>query len=515
MNLDTLIYSRVSTDEQANFGYGRDQQRDVLKTYCEINNFGIAKEYIEDHSAKNFNRPEWKKLESFVKANRKTINRVLFTKWDRFSRNMEEAMRVIREFRKWDISVNAVEQPLDLSIPNQKLMLSMYLIMPEVENDNISDRTKDGQYKAAKIDAFLGTTPYGYTRIRYDKNASMKPNEEAPLIKEIFNRVALGVDSLEGLRRDYVKKGYKKGKQTFLNMLRNRAYIGQVRVPQYKKEDSYWTDGRHDAIIDISTFSKVQDVLKGRDRNAKLPSRKNDALPLRGFLECELCGATLTGSVSKGNGGYYGYYHCRGECKNRISAIKTEKMFNDKILKNINVNGNVFELYKQILIDVQKSKRGNKTEEISQTNIKINDVIDNIEKTEDKYVNDLITLEVFNKMTNRYNKNLMSLRAELECLKESKELSTKLIDKAFEVLKNIPKLYRNGNFEQKTRLIGLLFPQKLTISKNECRTKEKNIVIELLTRINRTSKELENKKAIISDGLSTLAPPLRLELRTL
>ncbi len=515
MNLDTIIYSRVSTDEQANFGYGRDQQSDVLNTYCKINNLGIAKEFLEDHSAKNFNRPEWIKLESFVKANRKTIKQVLFTKWDRFSRNMEEAMRVIRQFREWGVSVNAVEQPLDLSISNQKIMLSMYLILPEVENDNISSRTKDGQYKAAKIGAFLGTTPYGYTRVRYDKNASMKPNEEAPLIKEIFHRVALGVDSLEGLRRDYVKKGYKKGKQTFLNMLRNRAYIGQVRVPEYKKEDSYWTDGLHDAIIDIITFNKVQDVVKGRDRNAKPPSRKNDVLPLRGFLECEFCGATLTGSVSKGNGGNYGYYHCRGECKNRISAIKTEKMFSDKILKNIKVNGNVFELYKEILIDVQKNKRGNKTEEIAQITIKINDVIDIIEKTEDKYANDLITIEIFNKMTNRYNKNLMSLRAELECLKESKELSIKIIDKAFGILKNIPQLYKNGNFEQKTRLIGLLLPKKLVLSKSECRTKEKNIVVELLTRINKASKELENKKAIISDGLSTLAPLLRLELRTL
>ena len=45
MNLDTIIYSRVSTDDQANFGYGRDHQSDVLNTYCAINNYGIAKEY--------------------------------------------------------------------------------------------------------------------------------------------------------------------------------------------------------------------------------------------------------------------------------------------------------------------------------------------------------------------------------------------------------------------------------------------------------------------------------------
>ena len=515
MQLDTIIYSRVSTDDQADFGYGRDHQRDVLKKYCEINNYGIAKEYLEDHSAKNFNRPEWKKLELYVKANRKNIKRILFTKWDRFSRNMEEAMRVLRKFRDWGIVVNAVEQPLDLSNPNQKVMLSMYLIMPEIENDNISSRTKDGMYRATKDGAFLGTPPYGYSRTRYDKNASLTPNEDAKLLPEIFNKVSLGVESLEGLRKQFIDKGYKKSKQTFYNMLRNRVYIGMVKVPEYRKEDSYWIDGLHDAIIDIATFNKVQDVLEGRNRNAKLPSKKNEALPLRSFLECEYCGGTLTGSVSKGNGGTYGYYHCRGKCKNRISAINTEKMFTCNVLKRINVNDNIFELYKEIIIDVQKSKRGNKTEKIAQIKTKINETINIIQNTEDKYANNLMTLEVFNRMLARYDINLMSLRAELEELKEAKELSVKIIDKAFRILKNIPLLYKNGSFDQKTSLIGLLFPKKLVISKNGCRTKENNIVIELLTRINKAPQQLDTKKAIISDGLSNFAPSLGLEPRTL
>jgi hypothetical protein len=242
-------------------------------------------------------------------------------------------------------------------------------------------------------------------------------------------------------------------------MLRNRSYIGQVKVPQYKKEDSYWTDGLHEAIIDIKTFEKVQRVMQGRGRNAKPPSRRNDALPLRGFLECGLCGGSLTGSVSKGNGGKYGYYHCKGKCKNRISAIKAEKMVNEKCLKPIDVNDNVLELYKEILIDVQKNKRGNKSEEITQINMKINDAIDIIEKTEDKFANDLMNHETFNKMINRYNKNLMSLSAELASLKETKELSSKLIETAFKILKNIPQLYTEGTYEQKTNLIGLLFPK--------------------------------------------------------
>ena len=106
----------------------------------------------------------------------------------------------------------------------------------------------------------------------------------------------------------------------------------------------------------------------------------------------------------------------------------------------------------------------------------------------------------------------MSLRAEFE---ELKDLSLKVIDKAFKTLKNIPQLYKNGDFEQKTGLLGLLFPEKLVISKNGCRTKEINIVIELLTRISKVSRKLGTKKAIISDGLSNFAPPLGLEPRTL
>jgi site-specific DNA recombinase len=514
MNLDTIIYSRVSTDDQADYGYGRDHQRDVLNTYCEINNYGIAIEYLEDHSAKNFNRPEWKKLEIFVKANRKTIRRVLFTKWDRFSRNMEEAMGVIRKFRDWGITVNAVEQPLDLTVPNQKVMLSMYLIMPEVENDNISARTKDGLYNATKEGAFVGTPPYGYSRVRYGKYASMEPNNDSPLLTEIFKRVSWGVESLEGLRKYYVTQGYKKVKQTFYNMLRNRAYLGEVKVPEYKKDDAYWINGLHEAIIDHATFNKVQEVLEGKNRNAKLPSKKNDALPLRGFLECENCGGTLTGSVSKGNGGKYGYYHCRGNCKTRVSAIATDKIFKAEVLNKIKVNDNVLNLYSEIISDVQKSRRGNKAKLIEELNENIRKTVTLFENTEDKFMAKEISPETYTRISNRYNGTLMALRAELEETKEAKALSVKTIETAMKMLKSLPQLFENGDFDQKVKILGLLFPEKMIISKNECRTKKQNVVIELLTRIDKGLRELGTKKTVISDGLSTFAPPLGLEPRT-
>ncbi len=512
--MKTILYTRVSTDEQANKGHGRDLQSEVLNKYCEINKTEIVKEFTEDYSARNFNRPEWIKLEKFVKANRKNIDQVLFTKWDRFSRNLEEAMRVIRKFRNWGIKLDAVEQPLDMTIPSNKVMLSLYLIIPEVENDEISMRTKNGMYKATKDGAWVGRVPFGYSRHRYNKYASLKANEKSNLVSEIFSEVALGLEPCNVIRKKFMKKGYKGCKQSFINLLRNKVYIGMTKVPEYKKDDSYWTDGLHDAIIDVTTFRKVQVVLDGRNRNANPPSKKNESLPFRGFLECEYCGGNLTGSVSKGNGGQYGYYHCRGNCKNRVSAIKAEAMFND-VLAQINFNENVLQLYKEIIIDIQKGKRADKAVKIEETQSKIDKTYKLLESIEDKYAMDLINVENFQRMSSRYEESLMTLRLERQELKEANELPVKMIEKAVNVLRNIPQLFRTADYEQKIGLIGLLFPEKLIFSKNGCRTKKRNIVIELLTRVNTASPKLDIEKAIISDGLSNMAPPLGLEPRTL
>ena len=55
------LYIRVSTDEQADKGYSQRDQEDRLRKYCELKSISIRNIYVEDHSAKSFNRPEWQK----------------------------------------------------------------------------------------------------------------------------------------------------------------------------------------------------------------------------------------------------------------------------------------------------------------------------------------------------------------------------------------------------------------------------------------------------------------------
>ena len=53
-----ILYRRVSTTDQKEFGNSLNAQQGSLRDFCEKNSMNIVKEFQEDYSAKNFNRPE-------------------------------------------------------------------------------------------------------------------------------------------------------------------------------------------------------------------------------------------------------------------------------------------------------------------------------------------------------------------------------------------------------------------------------------------------------------------------
>ena len=94
------LYVRVSTDEQADKGYSQRDQEERLRKYC-INHAILIRNIIyEDHSAKTFSRPQWKRLLLNLKKNKNKVDILLFTKWDRFSRNTGDAYQMITTLRK-------------------------------------------------------------------------------------------------------------------------------------------------------------------------------------------------------------------------------------------------------------------------------------------------------------------------------------------------------------------------------------------------------------------------------
>jgi site-specific DNA recombinase len=155
-----ILYIRVSTDEQADKGFSLASQQEYLRKYCGVNEIEIICLFREDHSAKTFNRPEFRKMLAFCKKNKGDIDLLLFVKWDRFSRNTKDSYQMIHEFQRLNIEARAIEQPLDLSVPESKLMLAIYLASPEVENDRRSLNVFNGMRKARKEGRYMGAAPW-------------------------------------------------------------------------------------------------------------------------------------------------------------------------------------------------------------------------------------------------------------------------------------------------------------------------------------------------------------------
>ena len=113
-------------------------------------------------------------------------------------------------------------------------------------------------------------------------------------------------------------------------MLRNRAYIAQIDVPEF----GISTRGDFEPLITERIFFRVQGILDGR-YEVTAPKQRNDPdFPLRGYVRCETCGKPLTASWSKGRSDYYAYYHCRGRCRAvNISKAKLEELFVEELAR--------------------------------------------------------------------------------------------------------------------------------------------------------------------------------------
>lgn len=228
------LYIRVSTDEQAEKGYSQRNQEEVLRRYCEFNTIKVRRVIYEDHSAKTFNRPEWQKLLILLKKQKlnEKSDLILFTKWDRFSRNAPEAYAMINLLRKFGVEPQAVEQPLDHTIPESKIMLAFYLASPEVENDRRALNVFNGMRRARKEGRWMGTAPVGYTNKTAEDGRKYIALQEpsAGIMRWVFEEIATGRFNTEQIWKLALKKGLKCSKNNFWVAIRNPIYMGKIAI---------------------------------------------------------------------------------------------------------------------------------------------------------------------------------------------------------------------------------------------------------------------------------------------
>ncbi|GGF42702.1 recombinase family protein [Echinicola rosea] len=483
------LYVRVSTDEQADKGYSQRNQEEVLKRYCLVNGIKVRQVIYEDHSAKTFDRPEWQRLLTDLKGRRiGKVDLILFTKWDRFSRNAGDAYFMINILRGLNIEPQAIEQPLDLEIPENKMMLAIYLAAPEVENDRRALNIFHGIRRATKEGRYLKKAPTGYiNRSTETGKKYIAPKEpEASLVIESFEKVAEGTFKTEKIYTEMFKKGLSLTKSSFWRMLRNKHYIGKIFVPAYKGEESYFVEGQHEALISERLFKSVQDILDGRGRKNNVKIVSKEQLPLRGFLECPNCGRGLTGSPSKSKTGkYYYYYHCKSPCRCRFRAdLVNEKLI--EMLNQFSIKEERLKYFQKELIEILNSKlndRGNETKSLLE---KIENESNKLKKARQLLLNDKIDSDDFKEIKKEVSDSIDRLEFQLASVREKPKRNIKeMIKSCLRVISNLGDLYAKSGLEDKQRLLSSTFSEKLVFEKNNYRTPKVNKMISLIYLIDR------------------------------
>jgi site-specific DNA recombinase len=131
---------------------------------------------------------------------------------------------------------------LDLNVPENKMMLAVYLTAPEIENDRRGLNTKAGIRQAKKEGRWMGKAPKGYAnKAREDGRRYIALKEpEASIMKWVFDQLEEGIYSGEHILKAANGKGLICEKNNFYHAIRNPVYCGKIRVPASKMNPHAW-----------------------------------------------------------------------------------------------------------------------------------------------------------------------------------------------------------------------------------------------------------------------------------
>ena len=508
---NAVIMCRVSSDEQAK-GYSLDIQFDQLTKYCDKNNISVVKHYCEDHSAKNFNRPQFQNFLQFVKKNKGEVNLLLVTSWDRFSRNLTDSLVMSRTLDKMGIQVQAIEQPIDMSIPENKAMLAIFLAIPEIDNDRRSIKIKGGIRGSLKAGRWCRQAPIGYRNSRDQQNKPVIiPSDKAEHIKYAFEQFAIGKLQTE-LRFELNKKGIKISRSNLSRILRSPIYIGKIIVPKCEEEPMMIIDGLHDAIISDKLFFEVQQILGDNKKIRKLPvyNSLREELPLRGLLSCSNCGEKLTGSRSKSaTGNHYFYYHCN-YCRNERFPVNLVNETFESILDDFTFTKESKEIY-QLMVK-QLLTTDSKDSKLKQVQLKnsLDEVLSRIEKLQDLLVDGNIEQNQYSETMKRYTTQKFSLIDQINNINETDNEYLGWLKNGVDALSNLRSCYSKSMIREKQQLISSIFPEKFEFDGKKCRTTRINDVLRLMLQIDKglhknksgqLSKKIELSTLVESPGI--------------
>lgn len=534
------IYTRVSTNEQAEEGYSIDEQKRLLTEWCEKKGYEVYKCYSDRGiSGKNIkSRPALKEL--LKDAEDKKFEMVISWKINRISRKLSDVLKIVEMLEQNNITFKSYSEPFETDTPAGKMQFQMMALIGEFERGTIAQNVKMGMCAKARAGEWCGGRVLGYDLVLVDNKDSGKRRKtkltinekEAEAVRFMFDEYAKG-KGYKAITNQLNKIGHKTklgnnfSVGSIKDIITNPVYIGKVRynVRQNWAEkrrrninaNPIIVDGIHEGIIDEKLWDKVQVTIVSK---AGKPSRIYDGeYPLTGILKCPKCGAGMvimrtTNTLVNGTKKRIAYYAC-GNWKNKGTAVcnsnsirvdkANEYVFNklSELLSNEN-------MVKSIVSNVNR-ERVNKVNPSKKELEQIDKELEKLDKKRNKifeaYEDEILTKEEFQSRKRELDERSKKLQ------EEKAPLLVTLLDDVSEaipyefiksILENFSKVLTvNVSREQQKKLLHMIISE---ITINELRE-----IDSIKLNINDSLVDYISKE----EGVSVMGTPSSFALRNI
>lgn len=471
----TGIYIRLSRedDDSKLESESITNQKSLLLQYVKENNYRLVDIYIDDgFSGTNFDRPAFRRMIRDIELGK--INMVITKDMSRLGRDYIGTGNLIEKyFPEHHIRYIAVTDNVDTFLDNPNNDIAPFkAIMNDMYAKDISKKIKSSLKAKQKEGKWVGgRTPFGYDPNPEDKNHLIINEEQALIVKRIFDMCLEGLSFFKIAKQltseriktpaqyynfewksNYNLKYGQWHPKTVKDILTNRIYIGDMvqnkrrkvnykvkRVIKNNPKDYIVVENTHVPIIDRKIFYEVQKrIPKNKGRN-----EKKEVHLLDGLLYCGDCGhrISVTSRRKKDNRcyticNYYRTYMKERRCtthSNNYDELeevivkqlkKLCKKYIDKTWIKRNINLESMDDCNQVQNTIQ-----NLTENLNQMTGNLDDIyIDQLNRkiSKEQYIRVKGKLE-----TNiiAIKKQIDNLKQNLQCLKSSnKQEIDKYID---------------------------------------------------------------------------------------